>query len=274
MLTPFSSREESLPLIQDTQNIPTLPDRFLKIRDVISKPHSSSDDLSNIIETDFATSSTLLKIANSASYNPHGKALSSLPHAIARLGVTSSAEIAMSMSLLQTFTSSQSIHRVHTLWAHAYAVGMISKHFYQRLKEPLKVDISTVFMMGLLHDIGQEILATHVDQSYFERDLPTLNCKALCEAEQILYGIHHAEVGAIILESWGMPDILVKSTRNHHEDSNDAACKLCELAELFVSKHWPELRHIEEVHQLLRYSPANKIDGILQTSALLQGHFK
>jgi len=274
MLTPFSSRNESLSLIQNAQNMPTLPDRFLKIRDVISNSHSSSDDLSNIIETDFATSSTLLKIANSVAYNPHGNPLSSLPHTIARLGVTSSAEIAMSMSLLQMFTSSKSIHRVHALWAHSYAVAIISKYFYQRLKKPLKVHISTVFMMGLLHDIGQEILATHVDQNYFNRDFPATSCKTLCDAEQILYGIDHSEVGAIILESWGMPNILIKSTRNHHEASNDAACKLCELAKLFVSKHWPELRHIEEVHQLLRYSPTNKIDAILQTSPLLQGHFK
>jgi len=272
MTTPISSRAESLALIQNLQNLPTLPDRFLKIREVISDSHSSSNDLSDIIETDIATSSTILKIANSVSYNPHGRPLSSLPRAIARLGVTTSSEIAMSMSLLQIFTTATSVNRVHALWAHCYAVGMISKHFYQRLKTPLTTQISTVFMMGLLHDIGQVILATHVDQGYFDRDFPPLHGKDLCDAEQALYGTDHTEAGAIVMDRWGLPDILVQSTLNHHKHSTDTASKLCELARLFVSQHWPNLQHIEEVHQLLRYSPASKIDDILQISPILQGH--
>ncbi len=272
MTTSISSREESLALIQDPQSMPTLPDRFLKIREVINHPHSNSEDLSDIIETDLATSSTILKIANSVSYNPHGRPLSSLTHAIARLGVTSSSEIAMSMSLLQIFTTTKSVNRVHALWAHSYARGMLSKHFYQRLKTPPTTQASTVFMMGLLHDIGQVILATHVDKGYFDRDLPSLHSQALCDAEQSLYGIDHAEVGAIVLDCWGLPDTLVQSTRNHHTHSDNVACNLCELAEIFVYQHWPNIRHIEEVHQLLRYSPTNKIDDILQTSSILQEH--
>lgn len=272
MTTPMSSRAENLALIQDLQNIPTLPDRFLKIREVIIHPHSSSDDLSDIIETDIATSSTLLKIANSVPYNPHGRSLSSLPHAVARLGVMASAEVAMSMSLLQTFTTTKSVNRVHAVWAHSYAVGMISKHFYQRLKTPLTTQISTVFMMGLLHDVGQVILATRVDQSYFDRDFPPLHSQALCDAEQALYGIDHAEVGAIVMGCWGLPSILIESTLNHHRHSDDTASNLCELAELFVSQHWPNLQHIEEVQQLLRYSPTSKIDDILQTSPILQAY--
>ncbi|MDQ6967766.1 MAG: HDOD domain-containing protein [Mariprofundaceae bacterium] len=270
MTEKFSSREESLSLIQDTQNIPTLPDRFLKIREITTHPHSNSDDLSAIIETDLATASTLLKIANSASYNPHGRMLASLSHAIARLGVSASAEVAMSMSLLQIFITTESIHRVHALWAHAYAVGILSKHFYQRLKTPLTTHISTVFMMCLLHDVGQVILTTRVDQGYFDRDLPSLHSQALCDAEQSLYGIDHAEVGALILEIWNMPDILIQSTLNHHKTSDDSAHNLCKLAELFVQQNWPNLRHIEEVHQLLHYSPADKIDAILQASPAFQ----
>jgi HD-like signal output (HDOD) protein len=195
-----------------------------------------------------------------------------LPHAIARLGVSASAEVAMSMSLLQMFTSTKSIHRVHSLWANSYATAVISKHFYQRLKTPPTTPISTVFMMGLLHDVGQIILATRVDKNYFDRDLPSLHSEVLCDAEQLLYGIDHAEAGAIMLKCWGMPDVLVQSALNHHKANDNPACKLCELAKLFVYQHWPNLRHIEEVHQLLRYSPTDKIDAILQTSEVLQKH--
>jgi len=267
------SRKKSLSLIRNTKNIPTLPDRFVKIRDVIAKPHSCSDDLSHIIETDFSTSSTLLKIANSASYNPHGNALSSLPHAIARLGFSTSAEIAMSMSLLQTFTDTKSIQRVHALWAHSYATAMISKYLYQRLKNPPSIDIATIFMMALLHDIGQVILATRVDHNYFDRDLPAIHDQTLCHAEQSLYGIDHAEAGSIILDCWNMPDILIQSTLHHHQSSDDIVGNLCALAEDFVATHWQNLQHIEEVHQLLCYSPKDKIDALLQASPRLQKHF-
>jgi len=274
MFTSIFSRSESLALIQDIKSMPTLPDRFFKINALIADPCSDSSDLSKIIETDLATSAMLLKIANSTSYNPHGNLLSSLPHAIARLGVSTSAEIAMSMALLQKITTTKSIHNIHALWAHSYATAMICKYMCQRLKTPLESNISTVFMMGLLHDIGQVVLAISVDQSYFDRNLPTMHSEALCHAEQALYGIDHAEAGSIILSNWNMPDILIQSTLCHHKPSGDATHALCSLAELFVATHWPNLQHIEEVHQLLCYSPIDKIDVILQTSPILQKHLK
>lgn len=266
----FSSRERSLSLIQDTQDMPTLPDRFIKIRDIITHPHSDSNDLNDIIGTDLATSSALLKIANSVAYNPHCRSLSSLPHAIARLGISTSAEIAMSMALFQSFTSTKSIKRIHTLWAHAYATAMISKYMYQRLKAPLEYNISSVFMMGLLHDVGQVILAIRVDEKYFDRDFHGLHGEDLCNAENEMYGINHAEAGAAILECWNMPDSLITSTLNHHKVNTDLVSNLCQLAESFIYTHWPNLQHIEEVQQLLSYSPIDKIDIALQASPLFQ----
>jgi len=270
MMTPFSSREESLALIQDTQNMPTLPDRFLKIRDMIANPHSDSNDLNDIIETDFSTSSTLLKIANSTAYNPHGRALSSLPHAIARLGMSTSAEIAMSMSLLEDLTTTKSIECVHALWANAYAVAMIAKYMHQRLKAPLENNISTVFMMGLLHDIGQLILAIRVDENYFDHDFHALHGENLCHAETEMYGINHAEAGAAILTCWNMPDNLITCTLNHHQTCTNLVFNLCQLAESFIYKHWPNIQHIEEVQQLLSYSPVDKIDIALRASPVFQ----
>jgi len=271
MIKAFSSREESLSLIQDTQNMPTLPDRLLKIRAVINHPHSGSDELSSIIETDLATSSTLLKIANSAAYNPHHRSLSSLPHAISRLGISTSAEIGMSMALLQNFTSTKSINRVHSLWAHAFATATIAKYMYQRLsKAPLEHTVATVFMMGLLHDIGQVILAIRVDEDYFDRDFHGLHGEELCHAENAMYGINHAEAGAAILECWNMPDSLAAFTLNHHKASTNLAYSLCQNAESFIYKHWPNVQHIEEVQQLLSYSPIDKIDAALQASPVFQ----
>jgi HD-like signal output (HDOD) protein len=72
-------------------------------------------------------------------------------------------------------------------------------------------------MAGLLHDLGQLVLATN---------LPDLYRTALVEAqahgttvwaaERALLGTTHAEVGAYLLGLWGLPDPIVEALAFHH----------------------------------------------------------
>ncbi|MCA8939275.1 MAG: HDOD domain-containing protein, partial [Planctomycetes bacterium] len=69
----------------------------------------------------------------------------------------------------------------------------------------------------LLHDVGKIVLGTYVEvdaEPIFE--VAFAGSKTFDEAEQEVLGIDHAEVGARLLESWGLPSAMVEAVRFHH----------------------------------------------------------
>ena len=261
----ISTREETLNRIGSLEHLPTLSDRFLKIREVIIEPHSNADDLAEIIATDMATSLTLLKIANSTAYNPMGNNLTSLPLAIARLGMATSAQIAMSMSLLQSFRSPMGDAHSAALWAHAFAVAQIAVFMAKQNKDMSREEQAALFMCGLLHDIGRLVFAIRIDKHYFERDFNHLHNDDLCHAEKQAYGIDHAEAGAVLLAYWNMSEKIVQAAYAHHTNDSNIV-NFCALADDFVHQFWPHIKHIEEVQGLMRKPPIEDINTILQKS--------
>jgi HD-like signal output (HDOD) protein len=83
---------------------------------------------------------------------------------------------------------------------------------------------------GMLHDIGQLILAAHLTEPFdaaldaaSERSVP------LRETELEMLGSTHAQVGAYLLGLWGLPDTTVEAVAFHH---TPASCSLSKFAPL------------------------------------------
>ncbi|MDX8397069.1 MAG: HDOD domain-containing protein [Mariprofundaceae bacterium] len=268
------SRNETLALIGKAHDLPTLPDRFLKIREIIADLDSDANDLAAVIATDIATAAALLKIANSVSYNPIGSSIGSLPRAIARLGAATSAQVAMSMALLQSIVIPTGLQQIRKFWTHAYAVSQIANCMASELQEPLEIDTSNLFMAALLHDIGRVILAIRVDSNYFDRPFFDLDADELCAAERAVYGLDHAEVGALTLGYWAMPEPIIRIAEEHHKDIADRAAIICKLADQFVDTYYADLQSIEAVQEAIHQISKHDIRAALESSSALLPHLK
>src|SRR5260221_3458097 len=71
---------------------------------------------------------------------------------------------------------------------------------------------------GLLHDVGKMVLTSVVPEAAAEavsiarsRHLP------VWQAEVLVLGFHHGEVGGALLRSWGLPDSVVDAVAFHHQ---------------------------------------------------------
>ena len=102
------------------------------------------------------------------------------------------------------------------LWQHsvvtAHAASLISAEI-----RSLEVDGSVAFTAGLMHDIGRLVLSEALTpemladvRTRVEAGMPGW------EAERIVLGASHAEVGACLLQTWRMPEMLVEPVANHH----------------------------------------------------------
>lgn len=248
MMNQCNLRQTSLETLGIIDDIPTLPDRFLQIQEVLHDTESTLNDLTEIIQTDQATSATLLKIANSSFYNPLGSPVSSLSYAISRLGRQETGDIALSMSLLYGFAIPAGIAIIRGFWAHAFATAQISRHLalHHPLASHSKPD--TLFMAALLHDIGRVILSMRIDMSYFEKNFSTFDETSLIAAEIEHYGIDHTEVGEIILKQWSLPPEIYSVVANHHHAAGQPIdTMICMFADSFSCKHLGLVLNIEDV---------------------------
>lgn len=270
MIPQEMSRDHTIELLAITEDLPTLPDRFLKIQHVIKDPNSSSADIAKIIQTDQATAVMVMKVANSPAYNPMNKPISSLSQAIARIGTHETANIALSMSLLYGFAIPGGIATIRSFWTHAYAVALLCKHLTAKLPKELKAPKpETMFLAGLFHDIGKAILGIRIDLSYFERQEFRAFGMNLIEAEKAAYGMDHMEVGQLILSRWGISDEISHVVADHHSGTTHTGAKICAIADLFANEQLANCNSIEAAHITLTSGLLEKAEELLIKEGLL-----
>ncbi len=253
MTTSDFNRQSTLELLQFSEDIPSLPDRFVKIQNIVQDPNSNARDLAAVIRSDQATTAMILKFANSPAYNPSGTAIGELSKAIARLGNKESVHIATAMSLMYGMILPTGMANIRVFWVHAFAVALVAESL-AKLADPKQQHGSheIAFMAGLMHDIGRAALGMRVDFSYFERETGHLHEADLMQAEEDHYGVNHAEAGMHLLRLWNFPADLCLAVAEHHlADSDDFLARVCYLANQYTNEYLPERTPFEDVSDII-----------------------
>jgi putative nucleotidyltransferase with HDIG domain len=92
------------------------------------------------------------------------------------------------------------------------------------------------FMAGTIHDVGQFVLADGLPEATADAvDLARREDMPLWEAELSVFGATHAEVGARLMRSWGLPDVIVEAVAYHHRPECCAEDRFSALTLLHVA---------------------------------------
>ena len=80
------------------------------------------------------------------------------------------------------------------------------------------------FLAGMLHDVGQLILACDLHAEYAQVIARARNQnQPAWQVEQEVFGATHADVGAYLLALWGLPNPTIEAVALHHQP---ARCEL------------------------------------------------
>ncbi|MEZ4278392.1 MAG: HDOD domain-containing protein [Myxococcota bacterium] len=97
------------------------------------------------------------------------------------------------------------------------------------------VDPDIAFTAGLMHHIGKTALANS-HRAEYERVMATVynEARSFTEVENEVFGFNHAELGAAVVQQWGLPDTLVLTIQHHHSpgklsELDDHVARLCAL---------------------------------------------
>jgi putative nucleotidyltransferase with HDIG domain len=199
--------------------LPSLPHVLIKLLKVSNKDAASFDTLVEIIHKDAVLLAKILSVANSPIYAQPGE-LSSLKQILIYLGLDMIKSIVITSAVQQFFSSysKEKSRFLKNFWEHTLYTAIVSKSLAELT---LYNNPEEAYQAGLLHDIGQLIFENHSKQDYSILIDTNVDVNELLKSEQEKYNITHAEIGAQLLEIWGLPDVISEATKYHHAENID-----------------------------------------------------
>ena len=195
-------------IIEETPNLPTMPNIVSEALNIIGNPKSSINQLSDIISKDISLTSQILKLVNS-SYYGFPTQITTINKAMALLGFNQVKSLILSVAVKSMMCGPGG----KNLWIHSIRCAVGCQSIANSLG---KGHNDEAFVQGLLHDIGKTILELYNKQAYAEiSKLVELGADRI-NAEKMMFGFDHTEVGEELVNKWNLPVIIGNSVRYHH----------------------------------------------------------
>lgn len=201
-------------LIDRTSTVYSLPLFYERLNEAINHPRTSVDDIGKIITEDQGLTARLLRLANSPMFGYFGK-VDSISKAVTIIGTQQLRDLALAASVMGVFKGiPEELMSMATFWRHSIACGIIARALATWRRE---VNVERFFVAGMLHDIGQLIIATILGDLVRQMIEET-------QAEGGLYfdvelkrlGFDHAEAGGALLKEWKIPANISDPVAFHH----------------------------------------------------------
>jgi putative nucleotidyltransferase with HDIG domain len=206
-------------LLGSMGSLPSPPDAFVKISQIIESPYSSVSDIAAEMERDAALTTKILRLVNSAQFGIQRKIVSP-EEAIQILGVAFVRDLVLAIQTFTNFQKSPANYAVpSTVWEQSIRTSCAARKLGRALGFSDTV-CEQAFLAGLLHDVGKLILITKAHEDYKSLlDYASRFQLSASEAERRLFGVTHAQLGAYLLALWGLPDEVVRIVEHHHSPS-------------------------------------------------------
>lgn len=197
-------------------DLPALPTVVMQIVQATEKETASTTEIEELLTSDVAITTKLLKVVNSA-YFGLPRQIVNINQAIAILGMHQVKNLVLSIGVLNAMSSpSPRIVEIQKqFWQQSFAAASCAESIAKSKGLPKK-DMEMIFVGGLLHDVGRLFLFTLFNLPYQEvLKESLLKREPLGQVEQRILGTTHAELGGILAEKWNFPDQLIDMIRNH-----------------------------------------------------------
>lgn len=205
-------------LIGDLSSLVSPPDVCLKINCLLADERAGVEDLAAVVIRDTSLTARVLKLVNSPFYGL-GSRVDTVSRAVMVLGFDELQKIVCALCAVETFSRlSSTLTNMNAFWRHAVYAGLTAQAIARRARV---LHPERLFVAGVLHDIGTlvvnrrfpELAGAIIAQSAGDED--QLYC-----SEQVQLGFDHAQLGALMLESWQLPATICDAIRWHHEPAS------------------------------------------------------
>lgn len=185
--------------------------------------NATMQQIGETLSKDQGVTARILSLANSSYYGLQAE-VGSVERAAAVIGLNEIRNIVLMLGV-QRLASKYPLPEDFVLaeyWGHHFLVGTVAKELSRLVGVG---NPQNLFTAGLLHDIGKLITAMfRPDDWQAMVELAEEEEIVDSEAEDRYWGVDHAVIGALVLKSWDLPEILVEPVNWHHSPELAPGC--------------------------------------------------
>jgi HD-like signal output (HDOD) protein len=220
--------------IGEGYGLPVLSPIALRLRELASSETASIDDLASLLAKDPSLAARLLRLANTAFFGKAGQ-ITTIEHAVMRVGFTRIRNMALSISLRDTFPMGKvGAMDYEEFWRSSLYRGIIARSLARTAKN---CSPEEAFVAGLTLEIGLLIFFDLFIKGKSDSMPEPYPFEALLEWEQEQFGVNHRDVGHQALRYWNFPKIILECQEAClHEKRHDRVpplALLCDAARRF-----------------------------------------
>lgn len=205
-------------LANKATGLATISPAALKLVGLLEKPELANEEVVKVLKHDMILTAKLLRVCNSASLG-FIELVGSVDQAVLLLGYQKILQMVLALAFGDVLVVPMPGYAVEAneLWRHSLMVAAAAE-IMSRHAPGSETDPAVAFTAGLLHDIGKLAMnqvLTAEKQATVRYQIAEHGASRL-EAERTVFGADHAEVGACLLGTWRLPDVIVEGVANHH----------------------------------------------------------
>lgn len=201
--------------LKSVRHLPSSPGLLIKMIKLFRQPDRDIDEILGLLSQDPPFTAELLRRCNSSFFG-NEEPVVDVGEAVFRLGFYEVYRLNVSMFGWQAVSHAKSLkcYPVEKLWEHSAITAITAGTMARELGESEGI----AFTAGLLHDVGKIAIASADSQAYEEilQAEGNFGC-GLSDAEHDRFGFSHAEIGAMLLHRWGVPEEVSVPVLCHHE---------------------------------------------------------
>ena len=198
--------ERALRRIRRTREFPAISKYVIEINQKLqdTSVHASASELANVILKDYALTSKLLKLVNSAFYGLAAGKVTTVTRAVVLLGHDNVRMAAISLVLFDHFKSKTAAKDLKDEIIRSFWCGVLAKEI---AKTCHGVDAEEAFICGLLHRLGKLLAIYHMEHDYRKIQYQVLH-EGANEAQTVrqILGMSYRALGVAMAKEWNFPE--------------------------------------------------------------------
>ena len=180
-------------------DLPPMPQVASRAISMVENPDTTAQELTDLLSSDAALAARVLKIANSAMFSRQ-REITTLSQAIMIIGFKALKGIIVAATLRQLNKGFGKLEKM--IWENSMCAATCSTVLAKRLK---KSYVEEIFLLGLLHSLGQIVFLSQTDtQKDYKKVMKLIQDEHLtyADAEQKVFGFAHPLIGALVAKKW------------------------------------------------------------------------
>jgi HD-like signal output (HDOD) protein len=236
--------------------LPSLPATYFEVLKRSESPNSSVESIAEVIARDPALTARLLQMVNSPACGLPEK-ITNPAEAVAGLGLETVKSLVLCLQLFaQAAPVKGASFSLDQLWHHSFSVAKLAARIVHRCIASERM-ASEAYTAGLLHNIGQIVLATNLSKEYSAVVEAARKRKCpLQDVEMDQLGVTSNQVGAYLLGLWGLPLPLVEAVALYHVPASATSLEFTVLTVVHIANVLAQ-----EAHGRVNGLPLPKLDA-------------